>query len=72
MKIVNTELFKPANIFAIVAIVAITNYIAHKVFLRHVVDERKRARFGKGSKGVKPVDPTGDSDGDGIPNAYDE
>lgn len=71
MKVINTELFKPANILAIVAIVAVTNYIAHHVFLRHVVDERKRARFGK-AKGNKAPDPTGDSDGDGIPNAYDE
>lgn len=44
MRIVNTELFRPANAIAIVLIVFIAGWVTHNLFGRHVIDQRKRAR----------------------------
>jgi hypothetical protein len=56
MKIINRELFQPAHVITIVLIVALAKWVAHHTFLKHVVDERKRPRFGKAGGNGPPVD----------------
>lgn len=64
MKLINTELFRPANVVAIIAIVVATNWVAHSAFFRHVIDERKRPRLrGSNKRGQDSGPPDRDDNG---------
>lgn len=65
MRIINTELFRPANVAAILVIVVVANWVAHTAFFRHVIDERKRPRFRPSNKRGQDQGPSGGADSDG-------